>query len=493
MLRAGLVLGACFLVSLLRGQEVVLFDSAYVNGGGGFAFGVSVFEVDSGYRVFGVQRAFAAPTQDLYCTRYDSLGRTVDERVLSTPVIDWMGRYSPIRALGSNYYAGVARALPGNIMDSLFLYKFDRFGDTAWTRLIDVDTTFLMRGFTLTRSLKLMISGLHELPEEAYVYVLDTLGTALAYHAFQNFDPEDVEEGKDGRIYVAGVGSVAANYGRSVLICSDTLGTELWRRTDTTYGNHYQLIASQDSGVIALGWRSEADTPERAEVIKYNKFGVQQWLREPYAATYDEWPCYLHAGFENPDGSFIVAGWLRDTIHGQAGMLFHLDSQGHTVWQRFYAHYPSYSFGDDQIFYDVKRTRDGGLVLTGETNGGDFPYAQLWLLKLDSLGCLVPGCQNVGVEEYTDLFQGKLVVRPNPASDQVRVSLALSEGFATQGVVHLYVMDTQGRIVGREVAQSNLNMIAGTVDVRGLAGGTYYLHVADSKRWLAGGELIVAP
>ena len=169
-----------------QGQEVVRFDSAYVNNGGGFAFGVSVFETDLGYRLFSLQRRLNDDTQDLYSTLFDNVGNRIDERFVETPVIDWMGRYSPVVAVYNGYFAGVARALPGNIIDSLFLYKFDLQGDTVWTRLIDVDTTFLMRGFAMTRRSRLLISGLHELPEEAYVYVLDTLGDSLAYYAFQD-------------------------------------------------------------------------------------------------------------------------------------------------------------------------------------------------------------------------------------------------------------------------------------------------------------------
>ena len=474
-----------------QGQEVVRFDSAYVNNGGGFAFGVSVFETDLGYRLFSLQRRLNDDTQDLYSTLFDNVGNRIDERFVETPVIDWMGRYSPVVAVYNGYFAGVARALPGNIIDSLFLYKFDLQGDTVWTRLIDVDTTFLMRGFAMTRRSRLLISGLHELPEEAYVYVLDTLGDSLAYYAFQDFDPEDVEEGKDGRIYVTGRGSVGANYGRSVLICSDTIGNELWRRTDAIYGNHHQLIATRDSSIVALGSRGDGVTPGRAKIVKYSRNGALQWLEEPIAASFNDWASYLNAGFENPDGTFIVAGWLRDTIHGQVGMLFQLDSEGNTLWQRFYAHYPSFQSNDDQIFYDVKRTSDGGLVLTGETNGGDFPYAQLWLLKLDSAGCLVPGCGSVGVQEYTDLFNGQLAISPNPASEQTHVALSLPEGFTTTGALQLFLLDAQGRVVLQQPAPENLNVITGALVLSGLASGTYYIHLADSKRWLAGGKLII--
>ncbi len=474
----------------VRGQEVVRFDTVHTNQLGGWAIGYSVFEHDTGFHVFGLQRDLGAATQDIFFTAFDSSGGFIEEKKLPTGTQEWFGQYSPVVYDGGRYFAAVSRFVSGGL-DTLFLYRYNAQGDTVWTHQLDTDTTFGVRNLTITQQKNLLVTGIHSYPEEAFVYVLDTLGNPLAYHAFLGFEPEDVEQGKDGRIYVTGRGSVTSNYSRAVLICSDTLGNELWRRIGPTYSIYYQLIATSDSSIIAMGAQGDGVAPGKAVVVKYTSGGVMEWTQEPYTTSYDDWSCYLHAGFENPDGSLIVAGWARDTIHGQAGMLFLLDSEGNTIWQRFYAHYPSNSFGDDQIFYDVKRTSDGGLVLTGETNGGDFPYAQLWLLKLDSAGCLVPGCGSVGVEEYTDLFNGKLVITPNPANERTQVTLTLPEGFATTGPLRLFLLDGQGRLVLQQPAQENLNVITGALALSGLASGTYYIHLADSKRWLAGGKLVV--
>ena len=479
--------------SVAVGQQVLRFDSAYVNQGSGWALGVSVFERDSGYLVFSVQKTwpFDDGSQDIYSSTYDTLGRWQQDRALVTERSDWIGNYSPVaRSLTGDFYTGYNR-FTGDDQDSLFLLKWDENGDTIWNRFLEVDETYTVRATAFTHDSTLLLTGNHEPPLNAYIYEVDTMGVVLGFHTYPGFYPEDVAVGADGAWYVSGQGFQTNIYGRSVLIRTNTLGSEVWRRTDTTYGNSFQLVPTRDSCIVVLGWRSEAETPARAKLVKYDPMGVQQWMKEPYSADFDEVPCYLHAGFEDPDGTFIVAGQVRDTTYGQAGMLFKLDSEGNTIWQRFYAHYPSFLINDDQIFNDVKRTSDGGLILTGETNGGEHPYAQLWLLKLDSAGCLVPGCGSVGGEEYTDLFQGQLQVWPNPASERVQVSLTLPEGFATRGAVQLYLMDAQGRIVGQQVAQQNFNVITGAMELSAHPRGTYYLHLADSKRWLAGGKLVV--
>ena len=472
------------------GQQVQRFDSAYVNQEGGFAFGLSVFERDSGYMVFSVQKPIGAPSQDLYVSDYDTIGRWLNDRRTVTERSDWIGNYSPVQQMNAAYFSGMTR-FAADYEDSLFLVKWDPQGDTLFTRFIATDTTYLMRGTAFTRDTTILLTGTHEQPREAYVYEVDTSGNILAFHTYSGFYPEDVAVGADGSWYLTGLGFIGAADDRGIVTKCNTLGVEQWRRWDSVDGVNYQAIPTEDSGVVVMGYRTAQSDPLRSKVAKYNSAGVQLWVKEPIASNWHFGPGSFYAGIENPDGTLLVAGALRDTIRGYSGMLFMLDSEGNTIWQRFYAHYPSFTEGDEHFFYDVKRTRDGGLILTGETNGGDFPYAQLWLLKLDSLGCLVPGCQSVGVEEYTDLFAGQLAISPNPAREQVRVSLTLPEGFATTGVLQLYLMDAQGRIVLHQIAQTNLNIISGSFDVSGLASGTYYVHLADAKRWLAGGKVIV--
>jgi hypothetical protein len=327
---------------------------------------------------------------------------------------------------------------------------------------------------------------------EAFVYRLDSLGTIKSFHGYANFDGNDVVEGKDGSWYVCGLGNAFGTYGYPVLIRSDTLGNELWRRTSATYGYYLSMLETSDSCLVVLGNRGDGSRVY-ANAIKFDRDGIVQWVKEPYASSYDEWDCSFKVGYELGDSSLVVAGTVRDTIVGQAGMLFHLDKDGNTLWQRFYAHYVTNTLNKDQIFWDVKPTSDGGMVLTGETNSDAFPYAQLWLLKLDSAGCLVPGCGSVGVEEYVDDLNKHLRVWPNPASEVLNLSLTLPEGAHVQGNVRALLLDGAGRVVQEEVVRQDLNHLNANLNVSTLAAGTYYLHLRDGKRWLAGSAVVVTP
>jgi Secretion system C-terminal sorting domain len=481
------------LLAPIRGQQAIQFDTVRF-GPVSYAIGYSVFEVDSVYRVFNLQKFSGTSFQDLVVSAFDVGGGIVNEVHNVTYSADWIGSSSPVSPVDSGYVSGVARFGSGPL-DSLFLFRFDGNGDTLWTKFIDADTTFLMRGTAVTTTGDVLLAGLHEYPEEAYVYHLDSAGNVKGYHGYAGFDGEDVVDGKDGKWYVCGLGNQTNNYGRGVVVRSDTNGTELWRRTltDAAPGWYKSVIALHDSSILCLG----VGSPDQqaygnfALAIKYDPTGNMVWRRDLYESESPSWPSWFHAGYEAADRTLVLAGWYRSFAQRDQGLIVKLTADGDTVWHRFYSHYPGAAYGKDQIFWDVKPTSDGGMVLTGETNSDAYPYAQLWLLKLDSLGCLVPGCGSVGVEEYTDLFNGKLNVSPNPASDRISIALDLTEGVEVSGQLRAVLLDASGRLALEQPVQQNLNQLRTTVDVGALPAGTYYVHVRDAKRWLAGSKLVV--
>lgn len=76
-----------------------------------------------------------------------------------------------------------------------------------------------------------------------------------------------------------------------------------------------------------------------------------------------------------------------------------------------------------KLFHYASWASDGGILVNGylsSTVNGEYD-SQMFLLKLDSMGCLVPGCQqtiitDVGEPEY---FKFGLGVAPNPVTDRL--------------------------------------------------------------------------
>ncbi len=493
----GLATMVTLLPALLRGQQQTVFDTVHFNQVGSFAIGNSVFETENGYLCFGLQKGPADMSQDIYTSRFDTEGGLIDEMAIETYRQDNLGQSSPVAKGQHGYYCGWAIFGINSAIDSLFVLHFDEQGDTLWSRFIAADTAWVIRGTAVELDGDILLCGLHY-PDSlngsnaAYVYHLDSLGSVKGYQGYVGFDGEDVAVGADGSWYVGGLDNVNPNYGHVVVLRSDTNGNQLWRRTDPNEGLCRSLIATRDSGVVVLGSDlPDPDTGGFALVYKYNLSGVLQWRKEYFQAVNSVWPSQFTVGFEQEDRSLILGGWYRGIAERDRGVLVKLDEFGELVWRRLYTHYPGAAYGKDQIFWDVKPTSDGGLVLTGETNSDDYPYAQLWLLKLDSAGCLVPGCGSVGVEEFVDDLNKYLRVSPNPASEKVNIALDLPEGSLLEGVAQVMLLDATSKLIAKQPLQQNLNQLRATVDVSALPKGLYYIHLRDGKRWLAGSKVVV--
>ena len=149
----------------------------------------------------------------------------------------------------------------------------------------------------------------------------------------------------------------------------------------------------------------------------------------------------------------------------------------------------------------MQPTADGGFVATGTAHWYDQPPEYqtnqlIWVLKTDSLGCVVPGCQNVGVQEYALELNEHLRVWPNPASDVVHLELTLPPGAVLHGAVRAVLLDMLGRQVSTWPVQRQGDVLTLSAPLspgegQGVRAGTYYLHLTDERRWLAGSTVVI--
>ncbi|HPF91123.1 MAG TPA: T9SS type A sorting domain-containing protein, partial [Flavobacteriales bacterium] len=282
---------------------------------------------------------------------------------------------------------------------------------------------------------------------------------------------------------------------RSYLLKCTPEGEVIWWRARPARSGYGGLLLTNDGGVVAFGKANNEDDFSGALLVKYASDGTEVWVRDQIIfADSETRVCSFLNGYQQSDGSLIICGTIRNTVLDlfDKGMLYKFDAEGNEIWSRFYSHYSGIPVGYPQEFYDVKPTSDGGFILTGETNGPAPPNShRLWLVKLDSMGCLVPGCHTVGVLEFESQLQSALNLSPNPAHERVQVSLALPEGYRLEGAVQALLLDAQGKEVLRAQVPTNATKLRGQLDVSGLPSGLYYLHLRDAAKWLAGGKVVV--
>lgn len=428
----------------------------------------------------------------------------MDERVFHDWRRNLIGWNNGITRCASGGFACGKTGFGGGFpMDSLFLLRFNGQGDTLWTRFLATDTTLDVQRCVEMANGDLVLVGSRQQPLNAFLCRAAGDGSLIYLHNMAEahpFLPKSVAEAANGDLFVSGYGH-QPEPGTGVVIRTSALGELIWRRTKPRPCSWNHAISTMDEGVLVIGGRTTVPTSQWgvplavAIVAKYDAQGTELWSSDLIYGGSELNPCHFNDGFELEDGSFVLAGEIQNTtIPGlwENGMIFKLDPEGSVLWSRFYAHYVELPVGYDHLFSAVEPTSDGGFILTGEAQGPTPPNtSRLWLVKLDSMGCLVPGCHTVGVQEFESALQSALQVSPNPAREAVRFSLELPGGYQLHGKVQAVLLDAQGKEVGRQLAQTNGSLLSGAIALDGQAPGLYYLHLRDEVKWLAGGKVVV--
>jgi hypothetical protein len=191
-----------------------------------------------------------------------------------------------------------------------------------------------------------------------------------------------------------------------------------------------------------------------------------------------------------PDGSFICGA----NYYGMAG-LWKFDANGDSLWLRNYYDFPGIGAGYSLV-YDVLPTSDGGFAMCGEVDqsiNGPHPNLQTWfVIKTDSMGCVVPGCQFVGLDELAMGLEKTLRAYPNPSTGPFTLELDLPDNAPIASDLLLQVFDMQGRLVhARNLGRDRYQRIE--LDLTKEPAGLYSAHLSDGKRILTGVRLVVSP
>ncbi|MFN3529237.1 MAG: T9SS type A sorting domain-containing protein [Bacteroidia bacterium] len=121
-------------------------------------------------------------------------------------------------------------------------------------------------------------------------------------------------------------------------------------------------------------------------------------------------------------GGYVAVGTHSNPNHPRVGWMTKLNAQGEMQWQRFFLPFPSLQDPQWGYLEHVAVTELGNIVAAGrgENHTSALDHAQYaWIIKTDSMGCLVPGCA-VSLRELTT-EPVYLKAWPNPVSEVLNV------------------------------------------------------------------------
>jgi len=125
----------------------------------------------------------------------------------------------------------------------------------------------------------------------------------------------------------------------------------------------------------------------------------------------------------------IVANGARDTYGlgedypSETGWILCTDSLGNQLWYKEYALLTGHNSFND--LYDVSETFDGGLIGVGKVSPvvPDTGTPDIWVMKMDSVGCLWAGCDTTVIINNTLSGYNGFVVYPVPATNRLTLRL----------------------------------------------------------------------
>src|SRR5690606_8830604 len=103
----------------------------------------------------------------------------------------------------------------------------------------------------------------------------------------------------------------------------------------------------------------------------------------------------------------------------------------------------------------------------------------IWVVKTDSMGCVVPGCHTVGVDEFVMDLNEHFKVWPVPTNGILNIELPLPHEIVLDGNVQAVLLDPLGREVGSWQVPRQGELLKLQQALPELSAGTYYLHLKD--------------
>jgi len=185
----------------------------------------------------------------------------------------------------------------------------------------------------------------------------------------------------EGYVAVGYVDSFGAGDHDVWLIKTNKYGNEEWNKTYGTakWDVSNSVQQTSDDGYIIIGaTESYGSGNDDVWLIKTDMYGNEEW-NKTYGGTLNDWGS---AVVMTDDGGYLITGDTRS--YGPGGYdvwLIKTDMYGNEEWNRTYGDSLSTDTG-----YSLKKTSDGGYIVTGTKTSFDTELTDVWLIKTDVNG-----------------------------------------------------------------------------------------------------------
>jgi hypothetical protein len=378
----------------------------------------------------------------------DLEGEIILESVLSNNnFISASSNHGMVIKNASLYFVGNIAEEPGGDVDG-FIFEQNFTGDSIWLKSFGGSYNDRIYGIELLNDSTLIVHGDHGTlspgEEKVWVMALDLEGNILweRFYAGDNGliksrDFAVLESGNVVVVYRECLSYQSCGSGvdkRLRLLCIDPEGNELWTSTIGEYylsGAPTENVIELDNGQLLVSFfREIGQGVRRAPILLW--VSPEGEVLQQYDFEFVSLGNYIADLFLTEAGNIIGVGasntYLGEDFYGGVGWVFSMTQSGELNWERMYLdnsgglHLGVLNCGIE--------TEDGGLILGGFLEDTVQLQQTAWLLKLDSVGCYHPNCEEglqfVDVEEIAAPPYSVSTYRayPNPVSSGEVLQLA---------------------------------------------------------------------
>ena len=476
--------GILFLCPLLLKSQY--FNNRYplVNYGGGIAF--NSIENNNGYLMVGGLPATLSGKLEIVVIQTDFEGNVLFEKTYGDTIYSYYpGLWGSLRRLSDGGYI-----MYGTKQDTTraydLLYRLNNLGDILWTKQLGdslVVNSFIGNNVKLALDGGFICIGVdYNVNNQIWLVKTDSLGNKQweqHYGGAQYEFPTNVEVCSDGGYIFTGVsrnGGVGLPNGNIQVTKVDSLGNVVF---DKYFGDVYDydagdnVIETQDGDYVVVG-TYKTSVRVYPFILKLNSLGDSLWLNTytPFSGNSNS-NCFRSI-VELNDGSFVAAGfnWFTDSvvIGRDHGLVIKTSAGGTPIWHKEYNNATTNT--SSSLLYDIRTTSDGGFICTGTATAPQ----EMWLLKLDSMGCEDTTCYTPTLVEETSINNNTFQVYPNPNQGSFTISYSIDEQWAD-----LQLISLTGQLVYRETLIENKGKIGVNTN---LPVGIYLLTIKNSKSQL---------
>lgn len=198
----------------------------------------------------------------------------------------------------------------------------------------------------------------------------------------------------------------------------DTAGNTIWQKTVITNGGYGGCIAKKlkDGNVLIYSRIKKYSIGSvdyyKLQVEKIDATNTTIWLKEYYPLGGSN----PYATIENNDGNMVICGQRGYTNNTVSGTVYEINQNGDSLFYREYRILPN----SQNYFRDVIQAPDKGYCFSGFVSplNGDGGTQDIWLLKVDSNFCESAGICTTGIYGR-EMGSGSLSIYPNPANSEI--------------------------------------------------------------------------